>query len=240
MPSTSCSKEAKHVGVIMDGNGRWASARGLTRSAGHRRGADAVRRCVEAAPDLGIEVLTLFAFSSDNWGRPRAEVDALLLLFERFLRQERSELAAKGVRINVIGRRDRLRTSIVRAIAATEAATRRGRTLLLRLAVDYSARDAIMRAGRLPPRDDLEATPDFERRLAEVTHSVGGVPDLDLVIRTSGEQRLSDFLLWESAYAELVFAPVLWPDFRAGHLAAALDEFRGRNRRFGCRPALAS
>ena len=224
----------------MDGNGRWARARGLKRSSGHRRGADAVRRVIEAAPELGIRVLTLYAFSADNWQRPAAEVNALMFLLEKFLGEERDRLVGNGVRVNVIGRRDRIRRSIVVAIDRAESATRNGSTLLLRLAIDYSARRAIAAAAELPARADLEPLADFRRRLEIVTHSVPDVPASDLILRTSGEQRLSDFLLWESAYAELLFVPVLWPDFGAADLAAAVENFNHRARRFGSLPAFAS
>ena len=199
-----------HVAIVMDGNGRWATRRGRPRSAGHRAGADAVRRVVEIAPKCGITALTLYAFSSDNWSRPTAEVSMLLRLFARYLRTETAELAEQGVRLIVIGRRDRLPHSLSDAIAAAEAATRAGTQLELRIAVDYSARAAIRRGDLLP--------------------------DVDLLIRTGGEQRLSDFLLWECAYAELWFTERMWPDFGAAHLAAAVHEFHSRDRRFGGLP----
>ncbi|HYT03399.1 MAG TPA: polyprenyl diphosphate synthase [Gemmatimonadales bacterium] len=203
-----------HVGIVMDGNGRWATRRGLPRAAGHRAGAEAVRRVVEAAPGLGIGALTLFAFSTDNWKRPAREVAALLRLFARYLRSETTRLLEQGVRLEVAGRRDRLPSLLVAAIAAAERATAGGTTLELRLAVDYSARAAI-RAGRI-------------------------LPDVDLVIRTGGEQRLSDFLLWESAYAELYFTDTMWPDFGATDLAAAVRDFHSRQRRFGGLPETAA
>ncbi|HEX9705470.1 MAG TPA: polyprenyl diphosphate synthase [Gemmatimonadales bacterium] len=196
-----------HVGIIMDGNGRWASRRGMPRTAGHRAGAAAVRRAVRAAPDLGIRALTLFAFSSDNWKRPPSEVAALMRLFARHLRTETPELVQNGVRCHVVGRRDRLAAPLVAQIVDAQEATAAGTRLDLRLAIDYSAREAI-RAGQI-------------------------LPDADLVIRTGGEQRLSDFLLWESAYAELYFTDVLWPDFDTAQLAAAVAEFHRRDRRFG-------
>ena len=195
----------------MDGNGRWATRRGLPRAAGHRAGAEAVRRIVEAAPGLGVTALTLYAFSSDNWRRPAAEVTALMRLFACYLRTEAAELAAQGVRLSIIGRRDRLPQSLVTAIAAAEQDTAGGRRLELRIAVDYSARAAI-RAGAV-------------------------LPDVDLLIRTGGEQRLSDFLLWECAYAELWFTDRMWPDFAGGDLASAIQAFRSRDRRFGGLPA---
>jgi undecaprenyl diphosphate synthase len=224
----------------MDGNGRWATARGLSRAAGHRRGAEAVRRVVEAAPELGVRVLTLYAFSSDNWQRPAGEVNALMFLFEKFLARESDRLVEAGVRLNIVGRRDRLRGSIVRAIERVEAATAGGSTLLLRVAIDYSARQAIAVASSLPALPGCEPIDDFARRLETAIHSVADVPAVDLVVRTSGEQRLSDFLLWESAYAELAFLPVLWPDFGGADLAAALESFRQRERRFGRVSAVAS
>jgi len=232
-----------HVGIIMDGNGRWAKARGLPRVAGHAEGAKSVRRVIEAAPSLGIGALTLFAFSSDNWRRPRPEVQALMRLFLRYLRSETAELVQKGARISVIGRRDRLPGVLQRAIEETEEATRGGRALLVRLAVDYSAREVILQAAQ---RAALEAAlaarqgeplrpitrPEFARLMAENMYA-GAALDLDLVIRTGGEQRISDFLLWEAAYAELLFTPRMWPDFDGDDLAAAVEEFHRRERRFG-------
>jgi len=196
-----------HVAMIMDGNGRWATRRGLPRAAGHRAGVEAVRRIVRAAPDVGITALTLYAFSSDNWSRPPAEVTALMRLFARYLHREVPELVAQSVRLSIIGRRDRLPAALVNAIVDAEQATSGGTRLDLRIAVDYSARAAI-RSGTL-------------------------LPDVDLLIRAGGEQRLSDFLLWESAYAELWFTDTMWPDFSATELAGAVRDFRARDRRFG-------
>lgn len=233
MQSTSPSI---HVAVIMDGNGRWAVRRGLPRSAGHHAGVDAIRRVVEAAPELGIGTLSLFAFSSDNWARPAEEVQILMALFGRFLRDEAAPLRSHDVRLSVIGRRDRLPREVVAAIAAAEALTVRGTRLHLRVAIDYSSRDAILEAARLGRRD--EATRErFAIRLGEI-HGAPA-PDVDLLIRTGGEQRLSDFLLWESAYAELFFTARMWPDFHGDDLAAAVAEFRGRDRRFGALPETA-
>jgi len=214
-----------HIAIIMDGNGRWALGRGLPRVAGHRAGAEAVRRVVEAAPELGIGVLTLFAFSADNWRRPPAEVAALMALFGRFLESETESCVENGVRLEVIGRRDRLDESLRRAIERTEAITAAGTGLRLRLAVDYSGRDAILAAAKELPALSRDA--------------LGGAlgPPVDLLIRTGGERRLSDFLLWECAYAELVFSRRMWPDFGAQDLAGAVREFRGRERRFGAVPA---
>jgi undecaprenyl diphosphate synthase len=205
----------------MDGNGRWAQARGMPRIAGHRAGVETVTRMVEAAPDLGIGVLTLFAFSSDNWRRPGAEVRALMLLLAHFLARETPRAIANGVRVEAIGRRDRLDPAVREAIAETEAATARGRRLHLRIAIDYSARDAILAAARETPLVSIDA----------LGAALG--PPVDLLIRTGGEQRLSDFLLWECAYAEFVFSRRMWPEFSAADLAAAVREFRGRERRFG-------
>ena len=227
MQSTSTSI---HVAVIMDGNGRWALRRGLPRSAGHHAGVDAIRRVVEAAPEVGIGTLSLFAFSSDNWARPAEEVQMLMALFARFLRDEAGPLRAHDVRLSVIGRRDRLPPELVSAIAAAEALTAPGTRLHLRVAVDYSSRNAILEAARLGGLDD-PTREAFAIRLGD-THG-GPAPDVDLLIRTGGEQRLSDFLLWESAYAELFFTARMWPDFREDDLAAAVAEFRGRDRRFG-------
>ena len=227
MQSTSPSI---HVAIIMDGNGRWALRRGLPRSAGHHAGVDAIRRVVEAAPEVGIGTLSLFAFSSDNWARPAEEVQILMALFARFLRDEAGPLRAHDVRLSVIGRRDRLPPELVSAIAAAEALTARGTRLHLRVAVDYSSRNAILEAASLGGLDD-PTREAFAIRLGE-THGAPA-PDVDLLIRTGGEQRLSDFLLWESAYAELFFTARMWPDFREDDLAAAVAEFRGRDRRFG-------
>jgi len=227
MQSTSPSI---HVAIIMDGNGRWALRRGLPRSAGHHAGVDAIRRVVEAAPEVGIGTLSLFAFSSDNWARPAEEVQILMALFARFLRDEAGPLRAHDVRLSMIGRRDRLPPELVSAIAAAEALTAPGTRLHLRVAVDYSSRNAILEAARLGGLDD-PTREAFAIRLGD-THG-GPAPDVDLLIRTGGEQRLSDFLLWESAYAELFFTARMWPDFREDDLAAAVAEFRGRDRRFG-------
>jgi undecaprenyl diphosphate synthase len=222
-----------HVAVIMDGNGRWAEARGLPRLSGHRQGAEALRRLVEAAPHEGIGTLTVYAFSADNWKRPRTEIEGLLRLFLAYLVQERHALAKSGVRMTVIGRRDRLPPRLVRAIEETEAATADQSTLHLRLAVDYSSRDAVAYAAAAA----LATGPICRERLAEHMGSGRGLPapvmDVDLLIRTGGEQRLSDFLLWECAYAELWFTSVMWPEFNHTHLAAALQAFRSRERRFG-------
>jgi undecaprenyl diphosphate synthase len=217
----------------MDGNGRWALLRGQPREAGHVAGATAVRRTVEAAPALGITTLTLYAFSSDNWRRPRGEVENLMCLFQQYLDSECGVLADRGVRFNVIGRRDRISDSLGRSIAHVEERTRQGTALHLRVAIDYSARDALVTAAArvangIPPTREA-----FEHSLHEVIHAPGGTRDVDLLIRTGGEKRLSDFLLWESAYAELYFTDVMWPDFREADLAAAVQAFAARDRRYG-------
>jgi undecaprenyl diphosphate synthase len=218
-----------HAAIIMDGNGRWASTRGLPRVAGHRAGAEALRRAVEAAPDLGISVLTVYAFSSDNWRRPQPEVSALMKMFHTYLRREQAKCVDKGVRVSVIGRRDRLPRLLLPVIEECESATADGERLHLRLAVDYSSRDAI-----------LAAAQSLNGNASREAHSEAlGPQDVDLLIRTGGEQRLSDFMLWECAYAELVFTPVMWPDFSAADLGAAVGEFRSRERRFGALPRAA-
>ena len=220
-----------HVAIIMDGNGRWAQRRGLPRAAGHREGIEAVRRVVEAAPDLGIATLTLFAFSADNWKRPALEVELLMLLLRRYLRRDVKRLADAGVRLKVIGRRDRLPEGLGQEIAATEAACALGTKLDLNVALDYSARDAIANAAACWLGDDSASRAAFGRLLAWQGHGTGR--DVDLLIRTGGEKRLSDFLLWESAYAELCFVDACWPDFGPGDLRAAVRDFYTRERRFG-------
>lgn len=224
-----------HVGIISDGNGRWASARGLPRSAGHRAGAEAARRVIAAAPRLGIHTLTMFALSSANWKRPESEVDAILRLLHEYVLTETTNCMQEGVRLSVIGRRDRLPVILREAIANAEAATARGTRLHLRLAVDYSARDAIYSAAcRFYKVTELSAE-SFARVLSEVHR--GGSTDLDLLIRTGGEQRISDFLLWESAFAELVFLQKRWPDFTVADLDAAIAEYYRRERTRGALPA---
>jgi undecaprenyl diphosphate synthase len=222
-----------HVAINMDGNGRWALLRGRPREAGHVAGAAAVRRTVESAPALGITTLTLYAFSSDNWRRPQGEVDNLMFLLQKYLDSECSHLTESGVRFSVIGRRDRIPDSLRCSIAHVEERTSEGTSLHLRVAIDYSARATLLAAaGRLakgvPPTRQA-----FERSLFEAMHAPSGTRDVDLLIRTGGEQRLSDFLLWESAYAELYFTDVLWPDFHEADLAAAVQAFGARDRRYG-------
>ncbi len=227
-----------HVAIIMDGNGRWAAVRGWPRVAGHRAGAEAVRRTVEAAPSLGIGTLTLYAFSSDNWKRPPDEVAVLMGLFRRYLEKEAASLVDRGVRLSVIGRRDRIPGSVADAVRAAERATSGGTSLRLRLAVDYSAQDAILRACQSLPSPPFTRE-SFALRLGAAYGPANEAPDVDLLIRTAGERRLSDFLLWEVAYAELFFTVRMWPDFGADDLADAVRRFRKRQRRFGGLPAAA-
>lgn len=215
----------------MDGNGRWATRRGLPRVAGHRAGVGAARRIVEHAPDAGIRRLTLYAFSSDNWRRPAAEVSRIFWLLRAFLRLETSRLCEQGVRLEAIGRRDRLPAPVLHAIEAAERATSVCRRLHLRVAIDYSSREAIARAATTACAIGAEAA---GKAIATALSADGG--DVDLLIRTGGEKRLSDFLLWEAAYAELYFTERMWPDFDAEDLDAAIREFRRRERRFGAVP----
>ena len=227
----------------MDGNGRWATRRGLPRVAGHRAGARALRRVVRACPALEVGTLTAYAFSADNWRRPPAEVRALMALLGRHLQTETPELKQAGVRLQLIGRRDRLPVALRNAAARAEWETRGGTRLLLRLAVDYSAREALCRAasrlahgaaGVLEGGSRHVTAADLEDALARSLHPDGApAPPVDLLVRTGGEKRLSDFLLWESAYAELLFLDTPWPDVTGETLADALHDFRGRDRRFG-------
>ncbi len=229
-----------HVAILLDGNGRWAAARGLPRHEGHRAGVAAVRRIIRAAPSLGIGTLTLYAFSSNNWERPSSEVTSLLALLEDYLRNEAAECAAGNVRLRVIGRRDRIPRSLVDAIESAERMTAAGRALELRIALDYSSREAILRAACWMLSSLEISDREFARRLGEVTHGGRPAPDVDLLIRTGGEHRLSDFMLWECAYAELHFTPRMWPEFDAADLAAAVEDFLGRERRFGRLPETAA
>jgi undecaprenyl diphosphate synthase len=223
-----------HVAIISDGNGRWATSRGLPRSAGHRAGAESARRIVEAAPRLGIRTLTLFALSSANWKRPAAEVNAILRLLHEYLLVETSHCIEEGVRLSVIGRRDRIPATLREAIADSEAATANGTRLHLRLAIDYSAREAIYHAACRFYKVTELSPESFSNVLAEVLR--GGSTEVDLLIRTGGEQRLSDFLLWECAFAEFVFLPKRWPDFNAVDLESAVQEFGRRERTRGALP----
>jgi undecaprenyl diphosphate synthase len=226
----------RHVAVIMDGNGRWAAARGLPRAEGHRRGVEALRRTVRAASELGIQVLTIFSFSSENWSRPRAEIRELMGLLRRFIRHDLAELHASNVRVRIIGEKEGLDVEIRRLLDEAEELTKGNDGLTLVVAFNYGARQEIARAMR------RLATAVGEGRLAPesiTAESIGGfldapdLPDPDLIIRTSGEQRLSNFLLWQAAYSELVFLPTHWPDFDRAALEQALAEFHRRERRFG-------
>jgi len=224
-----------HVAIIMDGNGRWATRRGLPRVAGHRAGLAASRRIVEHAPDIGISCLTLYAFSSDNWRRPAAEVDSIFWLLRAFLRLETNRLRERGARLQVIGRRDRLPAKVLSVIEGSEAATAGGQRIHLRVAIDYSSRDSIARAACAGGHERPMSADALRPFLMEVLTAESG--EVDLLIRTGGEKRLSDFLLWESAYAELLFTDRMWPDFDEADLDAAIEEFRCRERRFGAVPA---
>jgi undecaprenyl diphosphate synthase len=226
-------RDRLHVGIIMDGNGRWATRRGLSRLRGHEAGIEALRRVVEAAPGQGVGTLTLYAFSCDNWRRPMAEVAGLMALLKFYLANEVESLFKNGVRLTAIGRRDRLPDGIAAAIGDAEAATLSCDALHLRIAIDYSAREAILAAATKL----AGATPSREK-FSELVTGEAGLRDVDLIIRTSGEKRLSDFLLWEGAYAELHFTERMWPEFDANDLADALRAFHRRERRFGGLEAL--
>ncbi|HXU59942.1 MAG TPA: isoprenyl transferase [Verrucomicrobiae bacterium] len=236
LPATAEPKPPVHVAIIMDGNGRWAKARGLPRVAGHKRGAEAVRRTVTGAAELGIQYLTLYGFSSENWKRPPAEIDDLMGLLRLYLNNEIDELDRKGVRLRVIGQRSRLQPDIVRLIEGAERRTAGNRKLNLIVALSYGGRAEIVeaarciaegvRAGRVDPAEVDEN--QFERFLY-----TAGIPDPDLLIRTSGEKRISNFLLWQCAYTELVFLERLWPDFTRNDLENAITEYHGRDRRYG-------
>ena len=236
LPASAEPKPPVHVAIIMDGNGRWAKARGLPRVAGHKRGAEAVRRTVTGAAELGIQYLTLYGFSSENWKRPPAEIDDLMGLLRLYLNNEIEELDRKGVRLRVIGQRSRLQPDIVRLIEGAERRTAGNRKLNLIVALSYGGRAEIVeaarciaegvRAGRIDPAAVDED--QFERFL-----HTAGIPDPDLLIRTSGEKRISNFLLWQCAYAELVFLERLWPDFTRNDLESAITEYHGRDRRYG-------
>lgn len=228
-----------HAAIIMDGNGRWATARGLPRIAGHKEGAKAVRRTVETAPKLGITTLTLYAFSQDNWQRPRTEVDALMRLFRSYLLSETDECIENGIQIEVIGRRDRFTPGLLAAIESAEQRTEACRSLHLRIAVDYSSKYSLLRAAELVPPSAHLTEQNFARLISQANNSVS-TPDVDFLIRTGGEQRLSDFLLWECAYAELIFTSRMWPDFDATDLEDAVAQFHGRQRRFGRVPEAAT
>lgn len=233
MQSTCNRRTNLHVAIIMDGNGRWATRRGLPRTAGHRSGVATVRRLVETIGGLGVSTLTLFAFSADNWRRPTDEVGALMALLHAYLRSEGRRLVENGMRLSMIGRRDRLPDRLVQAIAQIEETSASADGLHLRVALDYSSRDAILRAACRLPAEQQPTRESFGRLVAQAADGDTSSPAVDLLIRTGGEKRLSDFLLWESAYAELWFTDTMWPDFTAEDLRAAIAEFHRRDRRFG-------
>lgn len=226
----------RHVAVIMDGNGRWAAQRGLPRAAGHKQGVEAVRRAVRAASDLGIEYLTIYSFSAENWSRPRSEVAFLLDLLKRFIRTDVAELHQAGVRISIIGEREGLDGGIIAMLEEAENLTRENSRLKLQVAFNYGGRQEITRVARVIARKvaDGKIAPEDITPAVFANHlDTGGIPDPDLLIRTGGEQRLSNYLLWQCAYTEFVFQPDYWPDFSAEHLQRAIDEYRARDRRFG-------
>jgi undecaprenyl diphosphate synthase len=218
-----------HVAIIMDGNGRWATQRGLPRSAGHVEGAKAVRAAVEVAARAGVDTLTIYAFSAANWARPSSEVSALMRLFGQYLFTETRRCVEQSIRINVVGRRDRLSDSLLRSIEQSAGGT----GMHLRIAVDYSSQHSILEAARRAAREPHLDAESFRRLIHEADHCAYPAGEVDLLIRTGGERRLSDFLLWECAYAELHFADCLWPDFDEARFRSALADFAGRQRRFG-------
>jgi undecaprenyl diphosphate synthase len=226
----------RHVAMIMDGNGRWAAERGLPRSAGHKVGIDALRRAIKAASDFGIEYLTIYSFSTENWSRPKSEVTFLLELLRRFIRQDVAELHASGVNIKIIGTRDDLEPSMVKLLDDAEQLTATNSKLKLVVAFNYGSRQEIVRAAQKLAMQVQAGTLKLESINGDMLASqldTFGIPDPDLLIRTGGEERISNFLLWQCAYAEFVFVPEYWPDFNAEIFARALDVFRARDRRFG-------
>ena len=222
----------RHIAIIMDGNGRWASARGLPRAEGHRRGADAARRVVEAAAKHGVQYLTLYSFSSENWSRPAEEVDDLMGLLRWRLRSEVADMHKQGVRLKVIGERERLPSDIARLINDAEAMTAENDRITVIMALSYGGRGDIVNAVRRVVMDGVPAT-DIDEAVIQGRLSTDGVPDPDLLIRTGGEQRISNFLLWECAYAEFYFSNAMWPEFDEAHLLEAVAAFHNRERRFG-------
>jgi undecaprenyl diphosphate synthase len=226
----------RHVAIIMDGNGRWAKRRGLPRFEGHRRGVDAVRRTVRAAIELGVGCLTIFSFSTENWSRPAAEIGELMGLIRRFIRNDLADLHAQNVKVRIIGVADGVSDDILRLLAEAEALTAANTGLALTIAFNYGGRDEIVRAARRLAADAAAGRIDpssIDEARFGASLSTAGLPDPDLLIRTSGEMRISNFLLWQLAYAEFVFLPVLWPDFEKSHLEEAIGQFHGRSRRFG-------
>lgn len=225
-----------HVAIIMDGNGRWARERGLPRAAGHRAGVEALRNTVRAAGDLGIGWLTVYAFSSENWSRPKTEISDLMGLLRHFIRRDLAELHQNGVRVRIVGSREGLEPDIAALLAEAEGLTAQNTNMNLVIAFNYGSRDEIARAARTLAREAAEGRldPDSITHESLAAHlDTVGIPDPDLVIRTSGEQRLSNFLLWQAAYSEFVFIPAYWPDFSREHLANAIETFSSRDRRFG-------
>jgi undecaprenyl diphosphate synthase len=236
MLQDQAGKPPRHVAIIMDGNGRWASARGLPRSAGHKQGIEAVRRAVKAAGEMGIAYLTIYSFSTENWSRPKQEVTFLLELLRRFIRQDVADLHANGVRIKVIGLRSGLEESLVRLLEDAENLTRHNNRLVLQVAFNYGSRQEIaLAAARLAAdiQSGIYGMADISPDLLETYLDTAGTPDPDLLIRTGGEERISNFLLWQCAYAEFVFLPEFWPDFNEASLQRAVAEFHARERRFG-------
>lgn len=235
-PNEDGSAVPTHVAIIMDGNGRWASTRGLPRVEGHRRGVEALRRTVRNAADLGIRVLTIYSFSTENWSRPKQEISDLMGLVKRFVREDLAELHKAGVRVRMIGEREGVDPEILKLVTDAEALTRDNTKLTLCVAFNYGARQEIARAARQLAEEVAAGTldpKDIHAAALDAKLDTAGLPEPDLIIRTSGEQRLSNFLLWQSAYAEFVVLPVYWPDFDRAALEQAIDEFRGRQRRFG-------
>jgi len=236
IPVTSAIAVPRHVAIIMDGNGRWAAARGLPRVEGHRRGVEAVRRTVRAATDIGIQYLTIFSFSAENWTRPASEIGELMGLLRRFIRNDLADLHKANVRVRVIGEREGLAPDIARLLIEAEELTRENDGLTMVVAFNYGARQEIVRAARRLAEEvaagALKASNIDLDRLTQALDAPD-LPDPDLIIRTSGEQRLSNFLLWQSAYAELVFVPTYWPDFDRAALEGAIREYQQRERRFG-------
>ena len=238
-PSSSQPDGPRHVALIMDGNGRWAAARGLPRSAGHREGVEALKRTIRAAPDLGIRCLTVFGFSTENWSRPADEVSDLMGLVRAYVAGDLRKLARNGVRVRILGRREGLPPDIAEIVARTEATTAGNEKFLLQVAFNYGGRADIVDAARRHYErvaTGEAAGPVTEEALAAGLSTAGG-PPVDVIVRTSGERRLSNFLLWEAAYAELVYQDILWPDYGAEALADVVAQFRARDRRFGGRPA---
>ena len=226
----------RHVAIIMDGNGRWAQARGLGRSEGHKAGVDAARRAVEAARDLGVEVLTLYSFSTENWRRPQAEIRDLMALLKQFVIDDLPRLKREGVKVRIIGDRASLDLELKALVARAESETAANARFLLQIAFNYGGRDEIVRAARALAEDVKKGVLDakaIDEAAVAAKLDTRGVPDPDLVIRTSGERRISNYLLWQAAYAEYVFPEVLWPDFSLAHFRAAIEDYARRDRRYG-------